>query len=503
MKAASIGGGTFDYSHSPRTIRRLESVGRMTNGPAGVIGRVRDGVASRRVSSEEVVHAALDRIEQRDKVLNAVVALRAEEVLSEARDLDGRLALGEAAGPLAGVPVLVKDLEDVTGMRTTMGSVLFADAPPARSDGLIPSRLRAAGALIAGKTNLPEFACEGYTANLLFGVTRNPWATEWSPGGSSGGSAAAVAAGMVPIATATDGGGSIRIPSAFCGLVGLKPTAGVIGRRPIPDWIDLSTDGPFATTVADLRLLMDVEAGPEPGDPTSPPRVESPPQPAHMRVLAAPRLAPGPAVSAPIAAAFSAALRSAEAVFGHVELIDTTPLWTVGSTVDDWLLTCSTEHVHRFGRAFVSANLDRMHPSARGFLEFGLGVSIDDYMAARRRRFEFVRALDGLLGDDAILLSPTVLAPGLLAEGRLTADHEPGTIPGDVYNTELANITGNPALSLPAGVSDNGVPFGLQVIGPRFRDEWLLDLAALWEDARPWPTTAAGYDSFESALGLG
>src|SRR5580765_2237052 len=126
----------------------------MTQGPAGVIERVRDAVAARRLSAEEVVHAALERIEERDTALNAVVALRADEVLSEARDLDRRLALGEAASPLVGVPVLVKDLEDVAGMRTTMGSVVFQDAPPARSDGLVPSRLRAAGALIAGKTNL-------------------------------------------------------------------------------------------------------------------------------------------------------------------------------------------------------------------------------------------------------------------------------------------------------------------------------------------------------------
>jgi Asp-tRNA(Asn)/Glu-tRNA(Gln) amidotransferase A subunit family amidase len=468
-----------------------------------MIATVRDAVAARRVSAEESVRSAIARIEQRDRELNAVVALRADEALAEARRLDARLARGQKVGPLAGVPVLVKDLEDVAGMRTTQGSVLFKDAPPATADGLVPARLRAAGAIIVGKTNLPEFACEGYTDNLLFGVTRNPWATDWTPGGSSGGSAAAVAAGMVPIATATDGGGSIRIPSAFCGLVGLKPTNGLVPRRPIPDWIDFSTDGPFATTVADLRLLVEIESGPEAGDPNAPPPIAAKRLPKRLRVLAAPQVEPGREVPTDVARMFDASLRSAEDAFGtRVERVDPSPLWAPGSSGDDWFVIACTEHVHRLGRDLVAANLDRMHPSARGFMEFALGVSIDVYMAARRRRFEYVRALDLVLGDSAILLTPTVLATGFLADGRLTTADEPASLPAAVYNTDLANMTGNPALSLPAGVSPTGVPFGLQVIGPRFRDGWLLELAARWEAARPWPRTAPGYDSFEAGLGL-
>ncbi len=469
----------------------------------GVIARVRDAIAARRVSAEESVRNALARIEQRDPAINSVVALRANEALVDARRLDAQIARGEKAGPLAGIPVLVKDLEDVAGMRTTQGSVLFEDAPPATADGLVPTRLRAAGAIVVGKTNLPEFACEGFTANVLFGVTRNPWATDWSPGGSSGGSAAAVAAGMVPIATATDGGGSIRIPSAFCGLVGLKPTNGLIPRRPIPDWIDFSTDGPFATTVADLRLLIDLESGPEPGDPNAPPRLPAQPLPGRLRFLAAPRVEPGGDLPADVATMLDTALRSAEDAFGaKIDRVDPSPLWAPGTTQEDWFVLASTEHVHRLGRDLVTANLDRMHPSARGFMEYALGVSIDAYMAARRRRFEYVRALDEMLGDEGVLLTPTVLATGFLADGRLSAADPPASVPPDVYNTDLANMTGNPALSLPAGVSPNGVPFGLQVIGPRFRDGWLLDLAERWEARHPWPLTAPGYDSFEAGLGL-
>jgi Asp-tRNA(Asn)/Glu-tRNA(Gln) amidotransferase A subunit family amidase len=475
----------------------------VTRHDSGVLRCVRDAVVSRQIKAEEVVRTALDRIERLDPPLNSVVALRADEALAEARELDRRAAAGREPGPLYGVPVLVKDLEDVARMRTTQGSLLFADAPPATSDGLVPSRLRAAGAIIVGKANLPEFACDGYTSNRVFGTTRNPWATDWSPGGSSGGSAAAVAAGLVPIATATDGGGSIRIPAAFCGLVGIKPTNGVVGRRPIPDWIDLSTDGPFATTVADLRLLLEIEAGPVAGDPTAVPVPDLTAGKGIARLLAAPRLSRAGPLPAEVAALYEAAVEAAGDVFGlPVERIDPATLWSAGNPTDDWPVLCATEHVHRLGRELVEANLDRMSATARGFLEYGLGISVDSYLAARRRRFAYVKELDGLLGEDAVFLTVTNAASGFLADGRLTPDGEPGMLPSDVFNTEHANITGHPALSLPAGVSPNGVPFGLQVIGPRFRDGMLLELAALWEERHAWPPTAPGYDSFERALGL-
>ena len=465
----------------------------------GVIDAVHDAIASRRVSAEEVIRHALERIGRLDGAINSVVALRADEAMAEARALD---QAGVARGALAGVPVLVKDLEDVVGMRTTQGSVLFADAPRAKADGLVPSRLRAAGGIVVGKTNLPEFASEGYTSNVLFGTTRNPWALDWTPGGSSGGSAAALAAGMAPIATATDGGGSIRIPAAFCGLVGIKPTNGVIGRRPIPDWIDFSTDGPFATTVADLRLLLSIESGPVAGDPTALPFPNPVAGDLPAKIFASPRLSGEGALPDAVATAFEAALVAAEQVYRtRIERIEPAALWPDGGPVDEWVVLAAVEHVHRLGREFVKGGLDRMSPSARSFLEYGLGVSIDDYMAARRRRFDFVRQFDELLGADAVILSPTVAAAGFLADGRLTMDEEPGMLPGNVYNTEVANMTGLPAISLPAGICPNGVPFGLQVMAPRFRDAVLLDLAEAWERERPWPRVAPGYDSFEVALG--
>ena len=234
---------------------------------SGELTRLADAVRAGRVSAAELVAEAQSRIDQHDGAINAVVARCDETAEQAAQAVDAAVAAGRDPGPLAGVPVLVKDLEDVEGMVTTQGSLLLVDSPPASSHGTVPQRLVDAGAVIVGKTNLPEFATEGYTDNLVFGTTGNPWRLEYSPGGSSGGSAAAMASGMVPVATATDGGGSIRIPAAFCGLVGIKPTHGVIGRWPAPDWIDMSTEGPFATSADDLAILWQVMAGRVDGDP--------------------------------------------------------------------------------------------------------------------------------------------------------------------------------------------------------------------------------------------
>ncbi len=460
-------------------------------------------VAAGRIGAVETVTAALERVARLDGGLNAVVALRGEEALAEAEMLDRRRASGEPLGPLAGVPMLVKDLEDLTGMTTTKGSVLLAGAPPASSDGLVPGRLRAAGAIPIGKTNLPEFAIEGYTANALFGATGNPWGPDWSPGGSSGGSAAAVAAGMVPIATATDGGGSIRIPASLCGLVGLKPTNGLVGRRPVPDWIDLSTDGPFATCVEDLRLLLAVEIGPVAGDPTAlplgaPPAAAFPPP---ARLFAARRTSDLGPLPGPVAASLQAAVDALSDVLSlPVSWLEPDGVFTDGNPDLDWFTLCGPEHVASLGRDFVTGGLDEMHVGARNFLANGLDVGVDEYLDARRRRFSHVRALDLLLGDDALLVTPTVAVEGYLADGRLVADGEPGSLPAEVFCTPMQNITGHPAITVPAGLSGNGLPFGLQLTGPRYSDMALLEVAAAWEAAHPWPATAPGYEPFSTIL---
>jgi Asp-tRNA(Asn)/Glu-tRNA(Gln) amidotransferase A subunit family amidase len=459
-----------------------------------VLAELAAAVRGRRASSEELVRMSLERIERLDGAINAVVARREEEALREARAIDARVAAGDDPGPLAGLPLLVKDNEDLAGMPTTFGSRVFADAPAAQADCEVVARLRAAGAVAVGKTNLPELAMEGFTANELFGATRNPWAPEWSPGGSSGGSGAALMMGLAPLATGTDGGGSIRIPAAFCGFAGLKPTNGLVARSPIPSWIDLSTKGPMATSIADLRLLLHVLAGPAPGDPTAVPSWEARPAARPRRLLAAARFVDYGPLPEGVARSFAAGLeRLSEATGLRVEPVEPSSLLPV-QLDDDWYVTVAVEELAWVEEQIGERDLDRF--GLAGFtLRHAGGVALGDYLAARRRRFSYVRRLDELVLDDAVIVTPTMCVEGFLADGRVPGADEPGT-PASAYNTQIQNMTGHPALSVPAGVSANGVPFGLQITGPRFADDLVLAVGAAWEAAAPWPISALGFEPF-------
>ncbi|MDH5225554.1 MAG: amidase [Actinomycetota bacterium] len=455
--------------------------------------QIASAVRERLLSAESLVARSLERIERLDGPINAVVRIRRDAAYADAVAIDGRIEAGEELGPLAGLPLLVKDNEDVAGLPTTFGSLLREDAVPAEQDCEVVARLRAAGAIVVGKTNVPEFAFEGFTSNRLFGDTRDPWALDWSPGGSSGGSGAALASGMAPLATATDGGGSIRIPAAFCGLVGLKPSAGLIGRDPIPSWIDLSTKGPLGLSVADVSLLLDVMRGPVAGDPTAlpawSPRLEAWPS----RILATPRMVDYGPLPGAIAALYEEAVRALEAATGIA--VEHLPAPFPAQIDDDWFITAAIEELTWVGRNEVVQRAEELTPYLRSQLEHAADLSPDDYLAARRRRFVHTRSLDRLLGEDAVLVSPTMCVEGFYADGRMPGADEVGT-PAAAYNTQAANITGHPALSVPAGISPNGVPFGMQITGPRFGDDLVLAVGASWEASRPWSQVAPGFSSF-------
>jgi Asp-tRNA(Asn)/Glu-tRNA(Gln) amidotransferase A subunit family amidase len=452
-------------------------------------------VREARASAGSLVAESLERIERLDGPINAVVRTRGEDALADAAAIDGLVAEGIDPGPLAGLPLLVKDNEDVAGLPTTFGSLLREDAPPAERDCEVVARLRAAGAIVVGKTNLPEFAFEGFTANRLFGDTHDPWALDWSPGGSSGGSGAALAAGMAPLATGTDGGGSIRIPAAFCGLVGLKATNGLIGRDPAPSWIDLSTKGPLAQSVADAALLLEVIRGPVPGDPTAAPAWSPRPDAWPARILAAPRMVDYGPLPDPIASLFDEALAALETATGIV--IEPVPP-PFGEQIDeDWFTTVAVEELVWIGRQELAARGDDMTPYLREALELATAITPDEYIAARRRRFGFTRTLDELLGGDAVLVSPTMCVEGFFADGRSPGE-DAGPTAASAYNTQAANITGHPAMSVPAGRSPNGVPFGMQITGPRFADDLVLAVGSVWEAAQPWPIVAPGFAPFGS-----
>jgi Asp-tRNA(Asn)/Glu-tRNA(Gln) amidotransferase A subunit family amidase len=460
---------------------------------AVTLAQLSRAVRERRASAVEVVRTSLERVERLNPDLNAVIATRPEQALAEAEALDARIADGEDPGPLAGVPLLVKDNERLTGMRTTHGSELRRNLPPEEADGLVPARLRAAGAIAIGKTNVPEFTFAGYTTNTLVGTTVNPWNPAFSPGGSSGGSAAAMAAGMAPLATATDGGGSIRIPASFCGLAGLKPTNGVIARDPIPAWIDLSTYGPLGPR-SPTCLLLELERGPAPGDPTALP-VPLPLQgPMPSRVFAAGRIVEYDPLPPAIEALFAAALTSVDRGLGlPVERLD--HVLSAGDPYDDWFVQCAYEHLHLLGRETVAAVMHRFSPDFRDAMESALRIEPHTYMAARRRRFDYCRELDLLLGEDAVLLTPTMTLEGWAPDGIVPGTDRAADGP-EGYNCEPFNLTGHPALTVPAGASPNGVPFGLQIVAPRFRDDLALTFGRAWEAENPWPMSAPGYEPF-------
>src|SRR5436305_895112 len=231
---------------------------------AQLAGAVRSG----QLSARELVEHSLERIEATNGQLNAFVVIDPDGAREAAAEIDRQVAEGDDPGPLAGIPLGVKDLEDAAGLPTSQGSVAHQNDPRASSDSVLVARLRAAGAVIVGKTNTPELGWKAQTDNVLFGTTRNPWDPARTPGGSSGGSAAAIAAGMVPLATGSDGGGSIRIPSALCGLSGFKPSLGRVpsGGPAAPGWHHLSTKGPMARCTTGIAYALDAVIGPDPTD---------------------------------------------------------------------------------------------------------------------------------------------------------------------------------------------------------------------------------------------
>jgi len=452
-----------------------------------------DAVRSKRVSAVELVTEALERVERHNGELNAVTAVFPERALAEAKAFDE----GERAGRLAGLPLLVKDNTDAEGLVTNFGSRTMVDRSVADRSEITVERLVAEGAIVVGRTNIPEFAFQGWTDNDVFGATVNPWGREWSPGGSSGGSGAAIAAGLAPLATGTDGGGSIRTPATFCGIVGLKPTAGAIGRRPIPSWLETSTQGPLARTVADARLLFEVMRGPVEGDPSAVPmwgdRDELP-----RRVLAADRTWDFGPLPEELVGPWEATLAAIERDLGlEIERVTRADLWPTaidcgGNPGRDWYVTVTVEELHFLGRGWVEERLDDFCTAFRGEMENALGFTVDDYLRARHRRFDYALDLDRLLGDDAVLVCPTHGYEGWRPDGMLPdGDRLAGS---EGYNTGEFNLSGHPSLSLPSGTAPNGLPFGFLVNGPRWRDDMVLAFGAAWERANPWPGIAPGFE---------
>ncbi|HXW33425.1 MAG TPA: amidase [Acidimicrobiales bacterium] len=443
-------------------------------------------VRTAELSARELVAMSLARIEELDSEIRAFVAVDADRALASAAAIDSAVAGGGDPGPLAGIPIAVKDLEDAEGFPTTYGSALFAGAKAAERDSVQVERLRAAGCVVVGKTNTPEFGFKADTVNSTFGATANPWSLEHTPGGSSGGSAAAIAAGMVPLATGSDGGGSIRIPSSCCGLTGIKTSLGRVptgGEKP-PDWRDLSTRGPMAMRVADVVTALEVVVGPDPTDLRSLPKPEAswtaalndPRLPA--RIAWSPTLGYAPVDDEVLAICQSAVEkleRTGTEVIQVDSVFDTDP-------ISDWLTMAMSYSARTLAQHRDDESWSLVDPMLVAQTKWATEkVGIIDLIRAEDSCHLLNRRLVELFRDVRLLVTPTVAAPppprSLEGSGLIN-----GTIDANWARfTYPFNVTRSPAASVCVGLTKDRLPVGLQLVGPQHADLVVIRSAAAAE----------------------
>jgi aspartyl-tRNA(Asn)/glutamyl-tRNA(Gln) amidotransferase subunit A len=438
------------------------------------------------ISPADALQICLARIEKLNPTLNAIITLDIDGAGKAAALSTARWRAGKPLSALDGVPITIKDNLFVQGMRATWGSRLYEELVP-HTDELPVERVRAAGLVIIGKTNVPEFTLQGYTDNLLFGPTRNPWNSALTPGGSSGGAVASVAAGMVPLAIGTDGGGSIRRPASHTGLVGLKPTTGRVPRSGgFPAILhDFEVVGPIAHSVADVAALMTVLAGPDRRDPLSvswPPWREPQAETERRRILYVPAFGASP-VDPEIESSVAEAADVLRELGHDVEPGDVPfdfeqaaqAFGTVAAAGLAWLLR---DH-HWAGE--ITGSMQSM-------AEAGAKLTAADYAEALAIADRLKRLLAGVFERFDMLLTPAAAAPSWPAE-----ESHPPTIAGQPVGprghavfTGFANVAGCPAIALPCSPSHADLPIGLQLVARPGADETLVALAKRYEAARPW-----------------
>ncbi len=452
---------------------------------------------ARTVSPVDVMDAVLARIDETHHDLNAVVAMRDRAALRrDAQAAAERIARGEAR-PLEGVPLGVKDLQDAEGLVTSQGSLPFRDKV-ARRDATEVARLRAAGAIVVGKTNAPEFGYTAITKNLVYGVTHSPWNLQHTPGGSSGGSAAAMAACVLPLVTASDGGGSIRIPASFTGTFGLKTSYGRVPRGPFEHWDYGSTAvyGPLTKTVEDAALMLDVTAGPSPCDPSSLPhpglsylQAVRQPLPSGLRIGYSPDLGYA-VVQSDVAAAVEDAVRVFEKLGHRIERIKGGPPqlgreWGMLGAFElaSHLHPLLSEHESKFGRGFLWG------------VKMGWQMTPEIWGTASAQRAQLNEWCAEVFDRVDVLVTPTVPYDPPPAGGPFPEETEgrKQILAGVAAFTIPFNLSWHPAATVRVGLSRNKLPMGMQIVAPRHRDDIALHVARAFERERPWhphwPTT--------------
>ncbi len=453
---------------------------------AELAGRIRAGD----VSPGAAVDNVLDRIEASQGTLNAFITVCAEEAREAAREAEAAIIAGAEIGPLHGVPVSVKDIINTAGIPTTFGSLLMKDNVPA-ADAVAVQRLKAAGAIIVGKTTTPEQAHKLLTDAKLFGVTRNPWNLDLTAGGSSGGGAAAVAAGLGPLSLATDAGASTRLPAACVGIVGMKPTLGVAPHNQLPEafgnFIHL---GVFSRTVTDAALMLGVLSGEHRSDPYSMgrPAAEFTGGQDLQRLRIAWRPLLGNALlAADVRAACEDALGVFEGLGAGIETVEE----EFENAEPTWRILQQSNWAVRFADD-AENNADKMDPSLVEGVRAGLDYTGRDVQRAMYRRTRFYRDVQAWFDDCDLVLTPTIARTPLAADHKALEPIEiDGADAGDMRQSwcpylNLFNLTGNPAISIPCGWTAGGLPVGLQIVGRWYADAQVLGAAAAFEAARPW-----------------
>jgi aspartyl-tRNA(Asn)/glutamyl-tRNA(Gln) amidotransferase subunit A len=446
-------------------------------------------IRDKQVSPVEVVDAVLARMESVNPRLRAFCAVAADYAREAAAAAEVAVMMGEALGPLHGVPVSVKDLVFTRRLCTAGGSRLFADHVP-EEDAVCVERLRGAGAILLGKTTTSEFGHKAVTESPLCGITRNPWDPALTPGGSSGGAAVAVSTGLGPLAIGTDSGGSIRIPAAFCGVYGLKPSFGRVPQFPaFPGWETLSHTGPMARTVRDAALLLDVIAGPDdrdrwslPADAGGPFRDACDAGVAGLSVAWSPDL--GHALVDPeIARVCEEAAARFESLGCHVEVV--TPSW---DNPEEMFRVIAAAELHGAWGDRPGTDAARMDRSLVALLRHGATIDAPRYLAAAQRRRDFWTEVQRFLARFDFLITPTVAVPPFPV-GRAGLNEIHGRAVSPLAWIPFAfpfNLTGQPAATVPAGFTASGLPVGLQIVGRRHADRTVLAASAAFEAATRW-----------------
>jgi Asp-tRNA(Asn)/Glu-tRNA(Gln) amidotransferase A subunit family amidase len=464
----------------------------------GIARRIRDG----ELSPVEVVDATLEAIEERNERTNAFVTVTDERAREAAERAERAAESGEVLGPLHGVPVAIKDLDDVAGVRTTSGSLLFEDRVAEGNDPFV-DRLLDSGAIVVGKTNTPEFGLGCTTDNRVAGPTGTPFDPERVSGGSSGGAGTALADGLVPLAQGSDTGGSIRTPSSFCGVFGLKPTFGrvprVDHRNAFGDHTPFSHTGPMARTVEDAALMLDVMAGPHPLDPFSLPEPEVDYVAVTRRPVDDLSIAYSPdlgiyPIDPAVRRVVDDAVLAFEAAGATVERVDLDPELTHENVLDAYYTFATVLWESLFDALEEEGDLDprgadrdRLTESTVETILEAESVSTREYKAADRTRTRVLELIGGVLDEYDLLATPTLAVPPFeIGDLPTEVDGQPVEPRRGWLLTQPFNMTGQPAASIPAGLTDEGLPVGLQLVGPRLADDDVLAASAAFERVRPW-----------------